>query len=107
VPPIAHRYIQLLFTQTGPLVIPPAFQGVITSRAGFDLAGFLNGTGLGPVVEANYFLAQNANVTTNGTSPNATTTPTPVPASGAEKIACAWGSATLAMLCFLGFAALV
>lgn len=61
-PPRAHRYIQLLFQQPSNFSIPTAFEEVLQTRVGFDLGGFVEATGLGNVLAANYFLVANTSL---------------------------------------------
>lgn len=60
---------------------------VVQSRAGFDLARFVQETGLGQVVAANYFLARNDSLVANGTAnATATSSPVSVSSSGAGEV---------------------
>ena len=54
-----HRYVQLLFSQCPQFMLPRCYDSIypptVAARSGFDLKRFMELTGLGEPVAANYF----------------------------------------------------
>ncbi|KAH8588818.1 phosphatidylethanolamine-binding protein [Bisporella sp. PMI_857] len=97
VPTRAHRYIQLLFAK--PLVVPEAFSAAIQARIGFDVESFVAAADLGEVVAANYYLARNDSLVSNGTSSAGGNQSTTLPANIAtDATPLAWSTIVLGIV---------
>lgn len=66
----SHRYVFSLFKQPANFTNPKAYAGFSArNRTRFNTTDYVKQAGLGPIVAANYFVAENMNVTgANGTS---------------------------------------
>ncbi|KAF9731593.1 hypothetical protein PMIN06_010606 [Paraphaeosphaeria minitans] len=71
---IPHKYTLLLFAQPENFTVPARFKSLLKSRVGWDTAAFVNATGLGSALGADWIRVQN---TGNETMANATASATP------------------------------
>ncbi|KAL1602729.1 hypothetical protein SLS60_006150 [Paraconiothyrium brasiliense] len=103
----AHKYTLLLFEQPENFTVPARYRSLLQSRVGWDTAGFVNATGLGSALAANWIRVQNTgNDTGNATAsatPTASSSPTSTPTDYSGKAGAitpsAWlGSAVVAAL---------
>ena len=86
----SHRYVFSLFEQPANFINPKAFAGFGSqNRTHFNTTEYVKQAGLGSIVAANYFVAENKNVTsgngtsgTSGTSGTNTTNGTAAPFGG-------------------------
>ncbi|KAJ4300770.1 hypothetical protein N0V90_002858 [Kalmusia sp. IMI 367209] len=107
-----HKYTLLLFEQPENFTIPARFRSLLQTRVGWDTAAFVNATGLGGALAANWIRVQNVTGETSA-SPSATpspssnvsvpsATPSTYPGAGAAVQPSAWaaglGSALVAGL---------
>ncbi|KAF2444222.1 PEBP-like protein [Karstenula rhodostoma CBS 690.94] len=80
---IPHKYTLLLFAQPENFTVPARFKSLLQSRVGWDTAAFVNATGLGNALAADWIRVQNTgNETLNATaSSSATSTASSAPTS--------------------------
>ena len=108
-PPVndtAHKYTLLLFEQPENFTVPARFNNLLKTRVGWDTAAFVNATGLGPALAADWIRVENRTGSANATvtpSHTATSTPTAKPSDYAGAAAAmeprAWlGTAAVAGL---------
>lgn len=82
-----HKYTLLLFAQPENFTVPARFKTLLQSRIGWDTAAFVNATGLGNALGADWIRVQNTgNETLNATAsstasgtPTASSVPTSTP----------------------------
>ena len=86
-PPVndtAHKYTLLLFEQPANFTVPARFKDAIKNRVGWDTAAFVNATGLGEALAADWIRVENrttgANASTSASAtPSSSATPTAKP----------------------------
>lgn len=116
---IPHKYTVLLFAQPKNFTIPARFNSLLQTRVGWDSSAFVNATGLGPALAANWIRVQNVSgqvdptTTTTSAAPGATgnaTKPSVKPSdypgsSSAAVVSRTWaaGLGTLLGASLLGF----
>lgn len=77
-----HKYTLLLFDQPENFTVPARFKSLLETRVGWDTASFVNATGLGQALAANWIRVQNVTGSANATAsatPSASSTPTAKP----------------------------
>ncbi|KAI9663039.1 MAG: hypothetical protein M1821_008087 [Bathelium mastoideum] len=103
----AHRYIQYLFVQPKDFQIPAAFAdfGKGSNRSSFDVASFVQASGLQGPVAANYILVARGGNSSTGTGGNSTGKPQPFKGEGAGMMgASRWGWIALLGGLFVAYA---
>lgn len=82
---IPHKYTLLLFAQPADFTVPARFKSLLQTRVGWDTAAFVNATGLGNALAADWIrVVNNGTEKLNATasaSKTATSTPTATPSN--------------------------